>query len=206
MPQIWDDPTTSDARRKALLRCLIDKVILDCGDHDIAVGRIVWRGGAVTRLEVKMRVTSLSKLARGEEMRQRALALAREGIDDDAITAVLTSEGHRSPTCEDKVLPVTVQKMRLAEKVELRRPRTRWTHGREALSAPELAAKLSIPVNWLYVQIRKQRLMVDRQRNGAYIFSDTEDVLKGVLDLRNHAIGSLDLRSCQPDQEGHQYG
>lgn len=206
LPQIWDDPATSDARRKALLRCLIDKVILDRGDHDIAVVRIVWRGGAVTRLEVKMRVTSLSKLARGEEMRQRALALAREGLDDDAIAAVLTSEGHRSPTCEDKVLPVTVQKMRLAEKVELRRPRTRWTHGRQSLSAPELAAKLSIPVNWLYVQIRKQRLMVDRQSNGAYIFSDTEDVLKGVRDLRNHAISSLDLRICQPDQEGHQHG
>jgi hypothetical protein len=153
-----------------------------------------------------MRVGSLSKLTRGEEMRQRALVLAREGLHDDAIAAVLTSEGHRSPTCENKVLPVTVQKIRLAENVGLQRPPTRWTRGREALSAPELAAKLSIPVNWLYVQIRKQRLMVDRQPNGAYIFSDTEEVLEGVRNLRNHAILSLDLRICQPDQEGHQHG
>lgn len=206
LPQIWDDPATSDARRKALLRCLIDKVILDRGEHDIAIVRIVWRGGAVTRLEVKMRVSSLSKLARAEEMRERVLILAREGLYDDMIATVLTSEGHRSPTCEDKVLPVTVQKIRLAANVELRRARTRWTHSAGTLSAQELAARLSIPVNWLYVQIRKQRLMVDRQPNGAYIFSDSENVLKGVRDLRQHAIGSLDLRICRLDHKGHQHG
>lgn len=206
LPQIWADPATSDARRKALLRCLVDKVILDRGGHDIATVRIVWRGGAVTCLEVRMRVASLSKLARAEEMRERALTLAREGLYDDAIAAVLTSEGHRSPTCEDKVLPVTVQKIRLAARVELPRARTRWTHSAGALSAQELAAKLSIPVNWLYVQIRKQRLMVDRQPNGAYLFGDAENVLEGVRDLRNHVIDSLDLRICRPDQEGHQHG
>jgi hypothetical protein len=34
-------------------------------------------------------------------------------------------------------------------------PRTRWSHGADVLTALELAAKLTIPVNWLYVQIRK---------------------------------------------------
>jgi DNA invertase Pin-like site-specific DNA recombinase len=203
LPQIWEDPATSDARRKALLRCLIDKVILDRGEHGVALVRIVWRGGAVTHLGVKMRVCSLSKLARAEEMRQRTFALAREGMYDDEIAAVLTREGHRSPTCEDKVLPLTVQQIRLAAKVALRSPRTRWTHGADVVSAHELAAKLNIPVNWLYVQIRKQRLIVDRQPNGAYLFSDSERVLKGVRDLRDHTIGCLDLRICQPHQEGH---
>ncbi|MGB8384046.1 MAG: hypothetical protein WCG47_22840, partial [Dermatophilaceae bacterium] len=76
LPQIWDDPTTADARRKALLRCLIYKVVLDRGEHDIASVRIVWRGGAVTSLE--------------EEMRNRALALARDGMYDDEIAPGLS--------------------------------------------------------------------------------------------------------------------
>ena len=46
LPQIWADPATTDARRKALLRCLVDKVVLDRGEHDVASVRIVWRGGA----------------------------------------------------------------------------------------------------------------------------------------------------------------
>jgi hypothetical protein len=32
LPQIWEDPATIDAQRKALLRCLVDKVVLDRGE------------------------------------------------------------------------------------------------------------------------------------------------------------------------------
>ncbi|WP_245459159.1 hypothetical protein [Mesorhizobium sp. M1A.F.Ca.IN.022.06.1.1] len=77
LPQIWADVATTDAHRKALLRCLVEKVVLDRGEHDVAVARIVWRGGAVTELEVKMKVNSVAKLTRGEEMRARLLDLRR---------------------------------------------------------------------------------------------------------------------------------
>ena len=48
LPEIWADRATTDAKRKALLRCLVDKVILDRGEHDVGLVRIVWRGGAVS--------------------------------------------------------------------------------------------------------------------------------------------------------------
>ena len=57
--------------------------MLDRGEHDVASVRIVWRGGAVTNLEVKMKVNSVAKLTRGTEMRDRALDLARDGMPDD---------------------------------------------------------------------------------------------------------------------------
>ena len=203
LPQIWADPATTDAQRKALLRCLVDKVALDRGEHDVASVRIVWRGGAVTNLEVQRRVNAVAKLARGVEMRDRALTLARTGMYDDQIAAVLTSEGHRSPNSEDEVLPITVQRIRHAAGMRVNQPRTRWSHETDVLTAPELAAKLSIPVNWLYVQIRKGRLLVDRQPSGAYLFNDTTTVLDGIQSLRTHKIGRLNLRICQPHQEGH---
>lgn len=83
LPQIWADETISDAHRKALLRCLIEKVVLDRGEYDLALARIVWRGGAVTELEVRMSVNSVTRLTRGTEMRARLLALARDGVPDD---------------------------------------------------------------------------------------------------------------------------
>jgi hypothetical protein len=58
-----------------------------------------------------------------------------------------------------------------------------------------------IPVNWLYVQIRKRRLLIDRQPSGAHLFANTPGVIEAVRKLRNH-----DLRIGQPDQEGHQHG
>ena len=206
LPQIWADPATTDAQRKALLRCLVDKVVLDRGNHDVALVRIVWRGGAVTSLEVKMKVNSVAKLARGAEMRDRVLALAHDGMPDDEIAAVLTEEGHRSPNCESSVLPVTVQRIRRSAGIRVREPRRRWSHDITLLSAPELAARRNIPVNWLYVQIRQGRLLIDQQPSGAYLFQDTPAVLDAVRSLRNHTIDHLDLRICQPYQQGHQHG
>lgn len=205
LPQIWADPATTDAHRKALLRCLVDKVVLD-RTPESALVRIVWRGGAVTDLEVKMRVTAITKLARGAEMRARLLEMAKAGVPDDEIARVLTTEGHRSAHCADKVLPVTVQRIRLAEGIKAPPSRRRWNHDPSYLSTTALAAKLGIPVNWLYVQIRKKRLLIDPQPTGAYLFPDTSVVMEGVRNLRNHVIGELDLRICQPDNGGYQHG
>lgn len=206
LPRIWADRATTDAQRKALLRCLVEKVVLDRGTRDIALVRIVWRGGAVTDLEVKMRVNSIANLARGDEMRDRLLDLARAGMPDDEIATVLTGEGHRSPNRVDEVLPVTVQRIRLAAGIKAAAPRNRWGHDTGTLSATDLATKLGIPVNWLYVQIRQKRLLIDRQPTGAYLFPNSPAVLEAVRDLREHTITSLDLRICQPHQEGHQHG
>jgi len=206
LPLIWADPATTDAHRKALLRCLVDKVVLDRGTHDITLARIVWRGGAVTELNVKVRVNSVAKLTRGDEMRDRVLELARAGVPDDEIAATLTSEGHRSPDCADKVLPVTVRRIRMAAGIKVAAPRNKWRHDPGLLSANELASRLGIPVNWLYVQIRKGRLLIDRQPNGAHLFPDTPSALEAIRSLRDNAIPGLDLRINQPDKRGHQHG
>ncbi|MBB4383421.1 hypothetical protein [Bradyrhizobium sp. SBR1B] len=137
LPQIWADETISDAHRKALLRCLIEKVVLDRGEHDVALARIVWRGGAVTELEVKMSVNSVTRLTRGTEMRERLLALARDGVPDDEIAAILTHEGHRSPHCTDKVLAITVGRIRRAAAIKVATQRNRWEHDEALLSPPE---------------------------------------------------------------------
>jgi DNA invertase Pin-like site-specific DNA recombinase len=205
LPQIWGAPTTTDAQRKALLRCLVEKVVLDRGQHDVALIRIVWRGGAVSDLEVKLKVNSVAKLTRGPEMHDRVLDLARDGIPDNEIAATLTNEGHRSPNSESKVLPITVARIRRGAGIKVTEPQNRWSHDSNLLSPPELADRLNIPVNWLYVQIRQKRLLIDRQPSGAYLFQDIPAVIDSVRNLRNHTIAHLDLRICQPHQEGYQH-
>ena len=76
--------------------------------------RIVWRGGAVSEIDVKMRVGSVARLTRGGEMQQRVIELARAKMHDDEIAGILTCEGHRSPNCADKVQPITVQRYAIA--------------------------------------------------------------------------------------------
>jgi hypothetical protein len=179
--------------------------VLDRGEHDVALVRVVWRGGAVSDLEVKLKVNSVMKLTRGPEMRSRVLDLARNGMPDDEIAATLTGEGHRSPNCENMALPITVGQIRRGAGIKVTEPRTRWSHGLGVLSAPELAGRLNIPVNWVYVQIRQKRILIDRQPSGAYLFQDIPSVLNAVRGLRKHAVSSLDLRICRPYQEGRQH-
>lgn len=205
LPHIWTDPATTDAQRKALLRCLIDKVVLDRGEYDVALARIVWRGGAISNIEVKMKVNSVVKLTRGTEMRDRVLDLARNGVPDEEIAATLTGEGHRSPNRENMVLPITVGRIRRGAGIQITERRTRWSHDTSLLSAPQIAARLNIPVNWIYVQIRQKRLLIDQQPTGAYLFQDTPSVLDAVRNLRQRFVKCLDLRICQPHQKGHQH-
>ncbi len=205
LPQIWTDEATTDAQRKALLRCLVDKVVLERGEHDVALVRIVWRGGAVTDLEVKLKVNSIARLTRGMEMRDRVLDLVRDGVPDHEIATVLTREGHRSANCPDRLPLITVQKIRRDAGLKPSAPRNRWTHDPGLLTAPELATRLNIPVNWLYVQIRQKRLLLDQPPSGAYLFQDAPAVLDAIRNLRNQTITHLDLRIYQPHQEGHQH-
>jgi hypothetical protein len=207
LSEIWADPRTTDARRKALLRCLVEKVVFERGSHDVGLVRIVWRGGAVSEIEVNMRVSSVAHLSRGAEMQERVLDLARTKMHDDKIAAVLTSEGHRSPNCADKVLPITVQRIRLRFGLKgLVEQRMRWRHPPDSLSAQELARVLKIPVNWLYFQIRRGRLLIDRHPSGAHLFSNTPSVIEAVRKLRNHELDHLDRRITEPHKEGHSHG
>jgi len=48
LPGIWADPKIGQAKRKELLRCLIDKVVLRRTASNAVAVRIVWRGGAVS--------------------------------------------------------------------------------------------------------------------------------------------------------------
>ena len=125
----------------------------------------------------------------------RVLDLARKGVADEDIAATLTREGHRSPNCESKVLPITVGRIRRGAGIPVTDRRTRWSHDSSRLSPPELAARLNIPVNWIYVQIRQKRLLIDQQPNGAYLFHDTPSVLDAVRNLRKHTVNSIDLSS-----------
>jgi DNA invertase Pin-like site-specific DNA recombinase len=207
LPEIWADPDTTDAKRKALLRCLVDKVVLDRGERDITKVRIVWRGGAVSEIDVKVRVGSVARLTRGDEMQERTIELARTGMHDDEIAALLTREGHRSPNCADRVLPNTVQRIRFRSGLKGHiEQRTRWRHSHDVLSANQLADALNIPVNWLYVQIRHGRLLIDRHASGAHMFANTPVVIEAVRKLRKHEIDHLDLRINAPHTKGHSHG
>src|SRR5262252_811307 len=96
LPTLWPQDTFSRAQRKALLRCLIDKVVLDRRAPDTIATRIVWRGGAVSELVVPCTVGRLGDLSDFRQLEAQILRLESQGKADEEIAQILTAKGFHS--------------------------------------------------------------------------------------------------------------
>src|SRR5919109_1245448 len=75
LPELWPTDVLSQAQRKALLRCRIDKVVIQRARRDQVHTRIVWRGGETTTFEVPVAVGALTDLPPAHAMAQKIRGL-----------------------------------------------------------------------------------------------------------------------------------
>jgi hypothetical protein len=193
LPAIWADPATRRDHRKALLRCLIEKVVMRRSARDKAEVRIVWRGGATTELIVMMPVNRLAALPRYAEMERRICELAAKGLYDDQIVQILADEGHRSPWRGTSVLPSTVRGIRLRHGIKAVHRQTRWPPVKGCLTVTQLAERLNIPTKWIYTQLRRGAIRTIHEPSGRYLFPDTDHAMLAIRQLRERHIKTVDL-------------
>ncbi len=189
LPPLWSKDILDNAQRKALLRCLIEKVILDRATPAEVRTRIVWRGGAVTELEVPVPVFSFRQLSNVQDLRTEIRALAKKGCSDDEIAAQLSSRGFRGP--RGPLLPEAVRRLRLESGIYRQPPRPRHRPG--YLTIRELADRLGVTRQWIHHRIRKGRIEVDRSK-GFYLFPDEPDTIKRMRQLQTGAAPKVNLR------------
>ena len=97
IPEWWQTDRFTREQKKALLRCLIDKVVVHRTAPDRVHCRVVWKGGETTDADVAVTVGSWSRLSKGREIEESILRLARQGKSDEEIARYLTERGHHSP-------------------------------------------------------------------------------------------------------------
>src|SRR5262249_11945098 len=90
LPALWSTDVLSQPQRKALLRCLIDKVVIQRARRDQVHTLIVWRGGETTTFEGPVAVGALTDLPTAYEMAQQIRALFAAGTSDVEIAPQLT--------------------------------------------------------------------------------------------------------------------
>lgn len=193
LPELWQRPDASRAHKKAMLRSLIDKVVLQRVVRDRITIRIVWRGGEVSDLDVEPTVWSLCALSRGAEMEARLLELARKDIDDTAIAAMLTQEGHRS--ARRHYVPVrTVQIIRQRHRILRLNMPVRVRHTPGWLTIAELAVRLQISRYWINRHIRDGTIKIHRDVVAKrFLFPDTADTLVEMRALKSGRRKHLDI-------------
>ena len=192
LPGLWEEPGMTRERRKALLRSLIDKVVLRRVAAERLSVRIIWRGGAVCELEVGVAVYTHRVLSRGAEMEGRLLDLARQGVDDATIAARLTTEGYRSARC-DHVPVDTVRHIRESHRVLRDWRRTHPRHIPGWLTMAELARRLHVSREWIERRIRNGKIIITRDAAARrFLFPDTDDTLDSFAKLKAGTVDRLD--------------
>jgi hypothetical protein len=191
LPQIWDQDLLSREQKKALLRCLIEKIALRRLAPDRAQARIVWIGGEPTTLQIQVQVKRFAALSGAREMEQTILKLAAEGISDEEIAQQLTEGGHRSPMCQH-VLPSTVKTIRLKHGIMIKRHQSHPRRIEGFRTVPQLAKELGITVHFIYDRIHKGTIgIVKDQATGLYLFPDRPATIKQFRKLIDGRLQNL---------------
>ena len=184
LPELWPTEVLSQPQRKALLRCLIDKVVVHRSPRDEVQTRIVWKGGATTTLAVPVTVGAFTDLQGAAAMEQQILTLFAAGHPDNAIAAQLTQQGYRSPQ-RSSVLPSTVQTIRLKHGLLQRRHQSHPRRKAGYLSIPQLATCLGVSKYWLHDRIQNGRIQVAKDpAMGVYLFPDHPTTLEQLRQLQ----------------------
>jgi hypothetical protein len=96
IPALWAAPTTTAADRQAIIRQLVERVIVTVdGDSERVAVQIHWRGGHGTQASLIRPVARLEQLSYYSELVARVTALHGEGQQATAIARQLNREGWR---------------------------------------------------------------------------------------------------------------
>lgn len=192
LPQVWHQEVLTRQNKKALLRCLIDKVVIHRQVQDRVQTRIVWRGGDITTLEIPVPVGSFADLSTAAEIEKIILDLSRKGKNDEEIAEHLTTLGHRSPMQTDRVLPNTVKIIRLKHRIFQKRSQSHPRRINGYLTIPQIARRLDISPHWVYYRIDNGRIQVVKDpETGLYLFPDEPATLEMFKDLKDGNLNNL---------------
>jgi len=167
----WEEGKFTAAQQKALLRCLVEKVVVRRLGGGGVEARVVWKGGDTSTEVVAVPTASWADLANATEVSEAIERLAREGKTDQQTAAELTAQGYRSPRRE-AVSAHMVLRLRLRRRVLRERGRRRQVAG--YLTVRQVAERLGVSPYWIYERIYKGAIEVVRDpRWKIYLFPES---------------------------------
>lgn len=185
LPTLWRQGRIRQPHKKALLRALIDKVVVHRLARDQMQVRIVWKGGETTTLLIPVPIGTFKDLAGAETMQRMILERSAAGIVDEAIAQELTDLGYRSPMGL-VVLPSTVKGIRLKHGIFQKRSQSHPRRIEGVLTISQIATALDIDPHWIYDRIHNGTIQVDKDPSTRlFLFPDEPTTLEQFRQLRS---------------------
>ena len=192
LPELW--PKLPLGTRKAMLRCLIDKVVLKrLRPRERLLVRIVWRGGAYTDKELDVATSALRPPSESEGADRTGHGAGRARSQRqadhpaaDGIRLPLAPKGLSAPLhSRQSPSPTRQAAGHLA---------TGPDQGGGALTVGRVAQLLGVNRQWVYSLIYRGVIKLDRDDDyGMYLFPRDPEVLKQLRQLRDGLIHNIVL-------------
>jgi DNA invertase Pin-like site-specific DNA recombinase len=184
LPDLWSTGVLSRAQKKALLRCLVEKVVVQRVGRDRVQVRIVWRGGEITECVIPIPVGSLAELSTGEALEARVLQLHKAGKSDEIIARELSAAGFRSPLHQE-LLVSTVKGLRLKHRCFITRHQSHPRSIAGSLTVTQVAPRLGLSGHWLYDRIHNGQIQIQKDpATRLFLFPDHPSTLERLTHLR----------------------
>ncbi|MCW2241343.1 recombinase family protein [Azospirillum canadense] len=159
LPALWHAPTTTMADRQAVVRQILDRVVISVENNSETVTLDCrWAGGHSTRTTLARPVARLEQLSTYPALLERVAALHADGRTASAIADTLNAEGWVPPKRRGPFSAATVRGLLYRQGLK------RWPNerARRAMTASPhdwtleaLARHLNIPKPTLYAWLRK---------------------------------------------------
>jgi DNA invertase Pin-like site-specific DNA recombinase len=187
LPTLWHAETTTAADRQAIIRQLVERIVVTVqGESEQVALEIHWIGGHRTHTRRMRPVARLDQLSYYPELLARVAALHQQGLGRAAMAQHLNAEGWR-PAKRRQTFTADMVGVLLARQglgVSPSRPRAvarkpdEWT-------LPELAYTLAMPEPTLYSWLRKGHLKARRdQGSGQWLLWADASELQRLRRLR----------------------
>ena len=153
IPALWQAPTTTAAERKALIRQVVQRIVVGVqGESERVHVAMKWVGGACTTGELLRPVARLEQLSYYPQLCARARELAAEGLSGAAIAQRLNAEGYRPPKRRERFGAQGVQDLlqRLGARTQASRVAAAQGLGADEWGLRELAQAIGMPHVTLY--------------------------------------------------------
>ncbi len=187
IPALWHAPTTTSADRQAIVRQLLDRVIVTVLDDTEKVNvELHWAGGHRTGTRLIRPVARLEQLSYYPQLKKRVRELHQQGLQAQAIADSLNTEGWR-PAKRRETFNVPMVRSVLS-RLGLRTGTAKQQHANSVERKPnewtlkELAGKLEMPESTLYVWLHrgklKARQAISLARTVWLVYADRNELVR----------------------------
>jgi hypothetical protein len=191
LPTLWNATGTTAADRQAIIRHLVDRVVVDVqGESEHVDVAVHWNGGFVSQHELIRPVASYEQLSGYQELMARIEELRNANQTSAQIADQLNDEGFHPPSGKRFNAPAVRRLLRGGRPSQNReRPEPpQWWPG-------DLARKLDMPIRTLHAWLRRGWLHSQQSvgAHGRWIVWADNDELNRLKQLRQDGLKSSGL-------------